>query len=56
MFDEDLEMTLECALNIRSHLTRILEREHIGALEKQLQYVNQIIRQISFEEEFRTVA
>jgi len=43
MFNEELEMTLECAVKIRKHLVRLLERTNDESLNAQLQYVNNII-------------
>ncbi|WP_370088854.1 hypothetical protein [Ekhidna sp.] len=43
MFNEELEMTLECAVKVRKHLVRILEGRQDSRLEMQLQYVNGLI-------------
>lgn len=45
MFNEEIEMTLECAVKIRKHLMRSLDREKNEELESQLHYVNNIIVQ-----------
>lgn len=43
MFNEEIEMTLECAVKIRKHLVRLLEGRSSDELESQLQYVNSLI-------------
>ncbi|NQZ75294.1 MAG: hypothetical protein HRT61_04170 [Ekhidna sp.] len=43
MFKEEVEMTLECAVNVRKHLVRILENRTDSDLEAQLKYVNSLI-------------
>ncbi|WP_420316930.1 hypothetical protein [Ekhidna sp.] len=43
MFNEEIDMTLECAIKIRKHLVRILEKRRDAELESKLQYVNCLI-------------
>jgi len=43
MFNEEIDMTLECAVKIRKHLVRLVERSNDDALSAQLQYVNNLI-------------
>ncbi len=45
MFNEEIDMTLECAMKVRKHLVRILENRSDEALESKLQYVNRLIIQ-----------
>ncbi|SNS52965.1 hypothetical protein SAMN05421640_0537 [Ekhidna lutea] len=45
MFNEEIEMTLECAVKVRKHLVRILENRNDARLEAKLQYVNSLIMQ-----------
>ncbi|MEQ6168104.1 MULTISPECIES: hypothetical protein [unclassified Ekhidna] len=43
MLNEEIEMTLECAVKIRKHLVRLLDGKSDEALESKLQYVNSLI-------------
>lgn len=43
MFNEEIELTLETAVKIRKHLTRMLEIKNESGLQEKLQYVNDII-------------
>ena len=43
MFNEEIDMTLECAVKIRKHLVRLVERSNDDALNAKLQYVNNLI-------------
>ena len=45
MFNEEIEMTLECAVKVRKHLVRILETRNDEGLRAKLQYINGIIMQ-----------
>ena len=45
MFREEIEMTLECAVKVRKHLVRILEKDTDSALEARLKYVNGLIKE-----------
>lgn len=45
MFNEEIEMTLECAIKVRKHLVRILETRNDEGLRQKLQYINSIIMQ-----------
>jgi len=47
MFNEEIEMTLECAIKVRKHLLRILENRNTSGLEEKLRYVNDIIMEAS---------
>ena len=43
MLNEELELTLECAQKIRTHLMRMLESKSDEVLASKLQYVNSLI-------------
>ena len=43
MLNEELDMTLECAVKIREHLIRLLERKNDEVLTSKLHYVNALI-------------
>ena len=45
MFNEEIEMTLECAVKVRKHLLRILESRNETGLHEKLRFVNDIIMQ-----------
>ncbi|GAB4251899.1 MAG: hypothetical protein Tsb0034_30750 [Ekhidna sp.] len=47
MFEDEIEMTLECAVNVRKHLIRILENRSEHELHEKLHFVNNIILQAS---------
>lgn len=45
MFNEEIEMTMECAVKIRTHLQRTLEGKNDELLESKLKYVDNLILQ-----------
>ena len=45
MFSEEIEMTMECAVNVRKHLSKILENKNDETLEAKLKYVDSLILQ-----------
>jgi len=51
MFDEEIEITLETAIKVRNHLIRLLSEGHQNNLEEKLSYVDQIIEEVSIEED-----
>lgn len=52
MFNEEIQITIECALKMRKHLVRVLETRNDDSLKQKLMYVNNIIMQAtSIQEE-----
>jgi hypothetical protein len=45
MNNEEIELALNCAMNIKKHLTRVLEKRKESELENKLQYVNNLIQE-----------
>jgi hypothetical protein len=45
MNNEEIELALSCAMNIKKHLTRVLEMNAEKGLQNKLQYVNNLIQE-----------
>ena len=57
MFNEEIEMTIECAVKVRKHLLRITETTNDLGYHDQLKYVNSIIMQAnSLQDDLLAVA
>jgi len=51
MFNEEIDMTLETAVKVRTHLIRLLSKEHHNDLVEKLIYVDKIIKEVSEQED-----
>lgn len=45
MNNEEIELALSCAMNIKKHLTRVLQNQSEAEFKTRLQYVNGIIQE-----------
>lgn len=45
MNNEEIELALSCAMNIKKHLTRVLELNSEEVFQHKLQYVNNLIQE-----------
>ncbi len=57
MINDEMKNVLECAVNVKKHLVRMLAEKQDSALQEKLDYVNSVISEVNeMKEELQVVA